>query len=161
MRTNKVKVIKPIKGLEVGDILTYNNEEYTFELTKEISDITDTTLNKSKYKYSFGAYTIKNNEKYFQFLDDDNTPITLIDNDDIYEYTTELHTPSKKIDECIEPKISVDVTEDIGKKMIELCKEKDSLQKEVDELKFKLENIVNTITTNKYITFNPFMKYFI
>jgi len=83
----KVRVIKPIKGLEIGDILTYNSEICSYELIKENSDVTETTLNISRYKYSFGEYAIKKNSEYFKFIDDDGVPVTLIEGDEINEVT--------------------------------------------------------------------------
>jgi hypothetical protein len=108
----KVRVIKPIKGLEVGDILTYNNESYNYELTKENSDITETTLNRFRCKYSFGEYTIKRNSEYFKFIDDDNIPVTLIEGDELNEKMGTLYDVNPIEDEDPKDKVISDLKDE-------------------------------------------------
>lgn len=118
----KVRVINPIKGLEIGDILTYNNESYKYELIKETSDITETTLNTSKYKYSFGEYTIKNNKGYFRFIDETSTPVTLAEDGEINEVTNFYDEPSQE-----DPKDKI---------ISDLKDENKKLQKKLEDIKW-------------------------
>jgi hypothetical protein len=138
----KVRVIKPIKGLEIGDILTYNNEVCSYELVKENSDITETTLNTSKCKYSFGEYVIKRNSDYFKFIDDDNIPVTLIESDEINEVTGFYGNPT--INE-----LSI-VEEDTKDKIISDLKDKNQ------KLQDKLDNI-KWINKDEYYKYQLFM----
>ena len=96
----KVKVIKAIKGLEVGDILYFNKDEYRYELTKVHQDVSETTTTTSKQFYSFSEYSIKENSEYFQFIDDEGNEVKIVESikntkDNLDEY---LHTHGAEVE---------------------------------------------------------------
>ena len=75
----KVKVIKEFKGLEVGDVLYFNEKEYRYELTKVNEDISETSTSTTKKFYAFSDWTIKNNKEYFEFIDDTGIKVDVIE----------------------------------------------------------------------------------
>lgn len=75
----KVKVIKAFKGLEIGDILNFNDKEYRYELTKTNEDVSENGTTVSKKFYSFNDWTIKENKEYFQFIDEQGNTTEVIE----------------------------------------------------------------------------------
>lgn len=133
----KVKVIKPIKGLEVGDILTFNDDSYNYELIKETSDITENASKISKYKYSLSEYIIKNNNEYFQFVDENGVPVTLVEGEDINKIT-------KFYDKNIED-TTVTVDDSKDKVISDLKEENKKLQEKLDSIKWISKDEYNRI----------------
>lgn len=71
----QVKVIKPINGLEEGDILNYNEKTHKYEIKKIEEDISDSGYSSKKTLHTYSKNTILDNTDYFEFIDSDGDKI--------------------------------------------------------------------------------------
>lgn len=67
----QVKVIKPINGLEEGDILSYNEKTHKYEIKKIEEDISDSGYSSKKTLHTYSKNTVLDNTDYFEFIDND------------------------------------------------------------------------------------------
>lgn len=67
----QVKVIKPINGLEEGDILNYNDKTHKYEIKKIEEDISDNGYSSKKTLHTYSKNTVLDNTDYFEFIDTD------------------------------------------------------------------------------------------
>lgn len=135
----KLKVIKEIKGLVPGDILDYNENNDSFEISKVEENITESGVSKKTLKVTIASYLVEDFKDYFITIDDEGNPIT----EERIRYSDNP-----------ENKDEIDIKED--NKVEELTKKVEELQKELD--RYKQSDYVITTYPPKYY-YNPFRTY--
>ncbi len=73
----QVKVIKEVNGLEVNDILSYNEKTQKYELNKINEEVSDKGYSKNTSNYSYSKNMISTNPEFFIFIDDDGNEVKL------------------------------------------------------------------------------------
>lgn len=114
----KLKVIKEIKGLVPGDILDYNENNDSFEISKVEENITESGVSKKTLKVTIASYLVEDFKDYFITIDDEGNPIT----EERIRYSDNP-----------ENKDEIDIKED--NRVEELTKKVEELQKELEEVK--------------------------
>lgn len=137
----KLKVIKEIKGLVPGDILDYNENNDSFEISKVEENITESGVSKKTLKVTIASYLVEDFKDYFITIDDEGNVVT----EDRIKYTD---SPDYKED--------LDNTKE-DSRVEELTKKVEELQKELDRYK-DMEPVVYTTYPAKYYI-NPFRTY--
>jgi len=74
---NRVKVLKAIKGLQVGDILTYDDTTNTFVLNKVDQDISENTTSIKTLSIFIDRWVIESSLDYFTYIDGEGNNISV------------------------------------------------------------------------------------
>jgi len=101
---NRVKVIKEVKGLKIGDILTYNEETGKFNISKIDRDVSETSTSTKSLFISVDRWIVEDNgSEYFTYIDDEGNDIDMqnINYNDIHpkpkESIKEVNKPSTQV----------------------------------------------------------------
>lgn len=135
----RIKVIKDYKGLKIGDILTMTEDSYTYKLTKEDIDISETTSSKKITRFEIAEYTLRHLKDIFVEIDSDNNEVEVVNLTD----NTLLN----------EAEYKEDFKSETSKETIE------ALKRNIEELEDKLK--ANEISSRKEFINDLFLNHYI
>ena len=134
----QVKVIKEVNGLEVNDILSYNEKTQKYELSKINEEVSDKGYSKNTSNHSYSKSMISANPEFFIFIDNDGNEVKL---------KSETKKESKKIELKDQESVGIKTSSPIDEFKNENSILKDRIARLEDELFYN---------RNKYIVYNPF-----
>jgi len=101
---NKIKVIKQLGSLEIGDILTWNEQNNRFELNKVNEDISKDSHSYNKSFIAIDKYVAEDNSNFFCYIDDEGNDVDIktitwrdIPSKDKEDYIVELENKVKDL----------------------------------------------------------------
>lgn len=128
----KLKVVKANNGLEVGDILNYDEENGDYFIYKELNDISENSEVSTKTYFSISAWSAKENSNFI-FVDKEGNEIKFVR---IYDNCSNLK--SEPVNEVVEESVDVEKIVEDNESMKEIIGKLNDKNKELQE---KLDSI--------------------
>jgi len=162
--TMRLKVIKEIKGLVPGDILTYNSTSDSYDLYKVEEDISESGVTKKTIKITIGEWLVSDYLDYFIYIDKDGNEIIV--NELTYDESPSKKEAKKEAEkESVKELPNINTTETIEdwkSEVIKLTNKIKELEKELEDYKNPIDNYIKHINNKRYdipvvyTTYNPF-----